>query len=402
VNNINKLKRDEIKVAVVYRLDHPGGVQSVAFALIRGLNQFGITPHVLWDVPPDQELLKDKRVKVNYQPIRFLIPSPVIDRLPNSIRYLAWMFNCIKGEEQKNIYHFYYVFYNGFLLKASTPHLRYLSGPPLLPQLWKTPKGVRGWPVRGFSWFYRHWFRKKCPVYDYHRDNQYVINSRYTAELFQEAHGVNLPVIYPPIQMTGRAYEEDDLEKRDTVTFFSRIVDYKRPDLMLGLAERFPNNRYVIMGAVPEHRIPFLNQLKKEAENKNLQNVVFYANPSDEIVRDVLARTRFYIFPAQNEHFGMTTVEAIASGAIPFVHNSGGQKEIVHNAILRFDYAHFFDKFNELQQKNCSELKQLRIELSDHVQQFSEENAVGKMLHYLKNSDSVRLRKPGDQVGNFN
>ena len=26
-------------------------------------------------------------------------------------------------------------------------------------------------------------------------------------------------------------------------------------------------------------------------------------------------RNQFYIFPAKNEHFGMTTVEAIASGA---------------------------------------------------------------------------------------
>ena len=372
------------KVAVVYRLDHPGGVQSVAIALIRGLNQLGIIPDVLWDVPPDKKLMLEKGVDANYQYIRFRIPSKVIDKLPNTLRYLAWIFNCIKESQLTNHYDFYYVFFNGFLLKPEVPHLRYLSGPPLLPQLWKVPKGVRGWPLRLCKWIYLQGFRKNCPVYEYHRDNQYVINSKYTAELFEEAHDVKLPVVYPPIQMTGRNYSDDDLPQRDTVTFFSRIVDYKRPDLILKLAEKYPTTRFVIMGAVPDHRIPFLNYLKQEAKNNNLQNVLFFANPSDGRVQDELTRTRFYIFPAENEHFGMTTVEAIASGAIPFVHNSGGQKEIVHNKYLQFEYEDFFDKFDYLQQRDISELNQLRKELTEHIIQFSEENSVRKLLGYFK------------------
>ncbi|MAT42387.1 MAG: hypothetical protein CL609_08605 [Anaerolineaceae bacterium] len=372
------------KVAVVYRLDHPGGVQSVAIALIRGLNQLGIIPDVLWDVPPDKKLMLEKGVDANYQYIRFRIPSKVIDKLPNTLRYLAWIFNCIKESQLTNHYDFYYVFFNGFLLKPEVPHLRYLSGPPLLPQLWKVPKGVRGWPLRLCKWIYLQGFRNNCPVYEYHRDNQYVINSKYTAELFEEAHDVKLPVVYPPIQMTGRNYIDDDLPQRDTVTFFSRIVDYKRPDLILKLAEKYPTTRFVIMGAVPDHRIPFLNYLKQEAKNNNLQNVLFFENPSDGRVQDELTRTRFYIFPAENEHFGMTTVEAIASGAIPFVHNSGGQKEIVHNKYLQFEYEDFFDKFDYLQQRDISELNQLRKELTEHIIQFSEENSVRKLLGYFK------------------
>lgn len=379
------------KVAVVYRLDHPGGVQSVAFALIRGLNKIGVVPDILWDVPPDKELLDDKGVQANYQHIRFVIPSRLIDKLPNSIRYLAWIFNCVKESHLNHRYDFYYVFFNGFLLKSDIPHLRYLSGPPLLPQLWKVPKGVRGWPVRVFQRVYQHWFRKYWPVYEYHQDNQYVINSKYTAELFEEAHGIKLPVIYPPIQMTGRNYVDDDLSYRDTVTFFSRIVDYKRPDLLLILAEKYPSTRFVIMGAVPDHRIPFLNSLKKVAKDKQLQNVLFFANPSDGRVQEELSRTRIYVFPAQNEHFGMTTVEAIASGAIPFVHNSGGQKEIVHNNILQFDYEEFFEKFDYLLQRDVTELTQLRRELSKHINQFSEEYSVHKLLDFLENTRSVRV-----------
>ena len=34
-------------------------------------------------------------------------------------------------------------------------------------------------------------------------------------------------------------------------------------------------------------------------------------------------------YPAKQEHFGITTVEAMSAGAVPVVYGSGGQKEIV-------------------------------------------------------------------------
>jgi glycosyltransferase involved in cell wall biosynthesis len=40
--------------------------------------------------------------------------------------------------------------------------------------------------------------------------------------------------------------------------------------------------------------------------------------------------------PSSQEHFGMTTVEAMSAGAVPVVINSGGQKEIVHDGIDGF------------------------------------------------------------------
>ena len=38
----------------------------------------------------------------------------------------------------------------------------------------------------------------------------------------------------------------------------------------------------------------------------------------------------------RNEPFGITTVQAIAAGCIPIVPDSGGQREIVGNASLRY------------------------------------------------------------------
>ena len=63
-----------------------------------------------------------------------------------------------------------------------------------------------------------------------------MINSHFTAGLFEQAHGVRLPVVHPPIDVSDRSYDPADLPARDTLTFFSRIVDYKRPEIVLQLA----------------------------------------------------------------------------------------------------------------------------------------------------------------------
>ena len=375
---------EDLRVAIVYRMDHPGGVQSVALACIRGLNKLGIVPDILWDIPPNEKILTDANCKANFEKLNFRVSTAFIDRMPNSIRYLLWIFNCIKEKELNKRYDFYYIFFNGFLISSQVSHLRYLSGSPLLPQLKNPPSGWRGLPIKIFEWLYNHLLNKSYPIYEYHRDNYYVINSKYTAELFEEAHKYMLPVIYPPINIRDRVYEKGDLKNRGLITFFSRIVDYKRPDLILDLAEKYPQHKFLIMGAVPSHRIPFLDSLKSDALSRKIYNIDFLPNPSDEEVRSILSKTKIYIFPAKNEHFGMTTVEAIASGAIPFVHNSGGQKEIVNLENLRFNYDQISEKFDLLINKKTFELEEIRDLLSKHIDQFTEDVSVGKMLSYLK------------------
>ena len=371
------------KVAIIYRMDHPGGVQSVVTALIRGLNQQGIIPDILWDLPPNRELLEAANCKTGFQKLRFHISTRRIDKLPSSLRYVAWIFNCTDLEKIEQSYDFYFLFHNSFLVSTGMQHLRYLNGPPLIPQLWVIPKGLRGLPVRFFGWSYRNFLRFKYPVYEFHRDSPYVINSQYTSDLFEQTHGVRLPVVYPPIQMVRCDYAANDLPQRNTITFFSRIVDYKRPEMVLELAKRYPQQRCVIMGGVPSHRIPFFESLKLKAKEAELEHVFFYANPSDVVVREELSRTRFYIFPAKNEHFGMTTVEAVACGAIPFVHDSGGQREIVHIDKLRFTDADYFEKFAWLFNQPLETLNQIRSGLAQHILQFSEEKSVEKLLAYL-------------------
>jgi glycosyltransferase involved in cell wall biosynthesis len=368
------------RVAVVYMLTHPGGVQSCALALIRGLNERGIVPDVLWDQPPSQPLLEEANARAGYGRLPFPIPSRFIVRLPMTLRYLAWIANVVSGEAWRDKYDCFYSFYNGFLTPEGVPHVYYLSGPPLLPQLQLPKSGVRGLPFRCARATYVKSLRIRWPAYDYHRSRNYVINSRYTADLFYEAHGVRLPVVYPAINLSGRDFDPGDLPRRDTLLFFSRIVDYKRPEMVLDLARQFPGFRCVIMGGVTPNRQTYFNSLRRRGGN-----AVFIPNPSDAQVREELGRARFYVFPAVNEHFGMTTPEAMASGAIPFVHNSGGQREIVPDERLRFDDPELLAKFGRLSSLSHAELNMLRAELKEHVRQYSAETYVSRLQAAVAN-----------------
>lgn len=371
------------RVAVVGRLDHPGGVQSVILSLIRGLNRVGITPDLIWD-EQNPDLLEDKGVSARFQPQHFRFRSSLLDRMPISVRYILRVFNFFTERDLRQRYDFFYIFNNGFVVSNGVPHVRYLSGPPLLPQLDLVSPGLRGMPYRLLRLAYRLLLRRWYPIYEYHRESSYVINSGYTAELFEQAHGVRLPVIHPPIDLSGRSFTPGDIHQRDLITYFSRFASYKRPHLVLSLAARHPKMHFVLMGGLQASQQQYYQSLLDQVKEQCLENVTIILNPDDQKVREILARSRFYIFPARNEHFGMTTAESIASGAIPFVHDSGGQREIVPDPRLRFNDSNMFDRFDDLLQLSTVELHDIQMRMSAHVKTFSEEVFVQKMLSFIR------------------
>lgn len=384
------------RVGIVARLADPGGVQSVALSLIRGLNQKGIVPDILWDVEPSWSLLESVGAKARFRRVPFWFPNTLIDKMPVSLRYLAWIINAVDGEKFRSDYDFVYTVNYIFYFPPDFPHLYYLCGPPLLPQLDVLPYGLKGVPLRFFKWMYKTFWRTSRPIYEYQRGGNYVIISHYTARLFKEAHGVDLPIVYPPIKISDRWFDHNDLPGRDSIVFFSRIVRYKRPDLVLELAQKHPGYRCVIMGGVQQHHQPYFEELQKKAITMGAK-IEFIPNPSDKQVRQELARARFYIFPAINEHFGMTTPEAIASGAIPFVHDSGGQSEIVNDERLRFSDEELHDKFDELVKLPEPELAQIRKKLVAHVQEYSEEAFWVKMFQHAGLGDPLSLASVNEQ-----
>jgi len=352
-------------------------------SVIRGLNAKGITPDVIWDIEPSRTLLESAGARANFRFLRFPVPTLVIDKLPLFIRYFAWIANFINAEDLRGEYDCFFSFHDGFLVPRDMPHVYYCSGPPLTPQIMQPPPGMRGMHVRICRWIYRKFLRQSRPVYDYHPGRNYVINSQFTARLFEQANGRSIPIVNPPLDLSQYSYRPGDWSKRDSILFFSRIVPYKRPYLLLELAARNPGYRYVVMGGVQRHRRKYLEKLQRQAREV-APEVIFLPNASDAQVKEEFSRARFYIFPAVNEHFGMTTPEAIAGGAIPFVHDSGGQREIVPIEQLRFSDGDFHEKFRCMIAASEEQLEAWRTILRAVIEAYDEKHFQQKMLSFLE------------------
>lgn len=157
------------------------------------------------------------------------------------------------------------------------------------------------------------WFLPWLRSWDYttaSRVDHFVANSPAVAARIAKFYRRDSVVIPPPTD-TSRFYPSS--ERDDAFLIVSRLVPYKRIDLavraftMLGL----PLN---IIGAGREEQ-----RLKRLAG----KNVTFLGRLSDEQVRQHLARCRALIFPGE-EDFGLTPVEAQASGRPVIAYGAGG------------------------------------------------------------------------------
>jgi len=111
--------------------------------------------------------------------------------------------------------------------------------------------------------------------------------------------------------------------------------------------------------------LPFNNLKKLYSES----SIYWHASGYDEVD------------PAKMEHFGITTVEAMASGCVPIVINMGGQKEIVDNGKNGF----LWSSPEEMESKTLDLIKNQKLmhALSKAAQEKSEDFSKEKFVDQL-------------------
>jgi len=93
--------------------------------------------------------------------------------------------------------------------------------------------------------------------------------------------------------------------------------------------------------------------------------------------------------PEKFEHFGITTVEAMASGCIPIVIGRGGQKEIVRDGEDGFLYERW-DELKDITLKVCRgdiDVEAVRKRAIESCKKFSSSNFEKKLLSIISNID---------------
>ncbi len=144
--------------------------------------------------------------------------------------------------------------------------------------------------------------------------------SRFTAQKIREQWKREAQVVYPPVQQLG-----DSQQKICKVVYVARFVPEKRHDVFFQIARSLPDYHFVAIGGLASEFRGFLRNLVHSKPT----NVELLVNAPVERVRHELADSLVYLHCMENEHFGISIVEAMSAGCVPIIHKSGGALEAV-------------------------------------------------------------------------
>ena len=150
------------------------------------------------------------------------------------------------------------------------------------------------------------------------RVDEFVTISHYVAKRIKKIYGRDAPVIYPPVNTKAFFISE---KKEEYYITYSRLVPYKKIDLIVAAFAMMPEKRLIVIGDGPE-----MSRIKSVAS----QNVELLGYQPDSLVRSLVACAKAFIFAAE-EDFGIVMVEALASGIPVIAFNKGASREIVED-----------------------------------------------------------------------
>jgi glycosyltransferase involved in cell wall biosynthesis len=163
------------------------------------------------------------------------------------------------------------------------------------------------------------WTLHKLRVWDRHSANgvdHFLCNSRYIARRILKTYRREAKVLYPPVDTDFYTLRE---QKEDIYVTVSRLVPYKRIDVIAAAFAGLPNKKLVIIGDGPDRR---------KIELAAGANVTILGRQSRETLRDHLQRAKAFIFAAE-EDFGISPLEAQACGTSVIAYGKGGVLETV-------------------------------------------------------------------------
>ncbi|SAL00413.1 group 1 family glycosyl transferase [Caballeronia fortuita] len=173
--------------------------------------------------------------------------------------------------------------------------------------------------TKGLKSMLARWMLHKLRIWDYRTAagvDHFVANSGFISRRIKKVYGRDAIVIYPPVDV--RTFELCT-QKDDFYLVASRLVPYKRVDLVVAAFSAMSDKRLVVIGDGPE-----MNKIKKLA-GSNVEILGY--QPLSELKR-YMQRARAFVFAAE-EDFGIAPVEAQACGTPVIAYGKGGSRETV-------------------------------------------------------------------------
>jgi glycosyltransferase involved in cell wall biosynthesis len=268
-------------------------------------------------LPPEQRtFLQNKSVKTTY-----IQHFPFAKKYYRS--YLPWMPLAI---EQLNLSSYDLIISSshavakGVITGPNQLHISYIHSP--MRYAWDLQhdylketnlnRGIKGYLAKHFLHKLRLWDQRTANGVDH-----FIANSNFIAKRIWKIYRREAQVIHPPIAISQLT---PWMQKENYYLTASRLVPYKKIDLIVDAFAHMPDKKLIVIGSGPE-----FNKIKSKAT----QNIMMLGYQPDEQLIYHLQRAKAFVFAAE-EDFGLLPLEAQACGTPVIAYGKGGALETVH------------------------------------------------------------------------
>lgn len=172
-------------------------------------------------------------------------------------------------------------------------------------------RGLKGFAARALLAWLRRWDAANSRQVTY-----FATLSEYIRERINKAYGRDSEVIYPPVNTD---FFTCCYEKEDYYLTVSRLVPYKKIDLIVRAFTAMPDKKLVVIGTGPD-----LEKVMRGAGPK----IEFKKYQENVVVADYMRKAKAFVFAAE-EDFGIAPLEAQACGTPVIGYGRGGLLETV-------------------------------------------------------------------------
>lgn len=257
----------------------------------------------------------------------------------------------------------------GIITNPDTMHICYCHSPmrygwEFYYQYTENMKPLKKKIVKYFMNYMRVWDNASADRVDY-----FIANSENVAKRIWKHYRRRSVVIHPPVRCS--LFNTSDKDE-DYFFIVSRLVKYKRIDLAVQAFNEL-GLPLVIIGDGEERE-----HLEKMAKG----NIKFLGRQSDEMIKEYYAKCRAFIFPGE-EDFGITPLEAQASGRPVIAYGKGGALEtVVENKTGVFFNEQTKDSLVDAV-KTFDNMKFDKNEIRKHAESFDEEIFKKKIKDFI-------------------
>ncbi len=173
--------------------------------------------------------------------------------------------------------------------------------------------GIKGIIAKSILHYIRMWDSATA-----NRPDFFIANSNYIAKRILKIYKRESSVINPPVDTDKFKCE---VNKDDYYLTASRLVPYKRINLIAEAFTKMPDKKLFIIGNGPE---------EEKIKTKSGKNIEFLGYKSGEALVKYMQKAKAFVFAAE-EDFGIMIVEAISCGTPVIAFGKGGASETIIN-----------------------------------------------------------------------